>query len=243
MLETGQHEVSSFVTLTYDPEHHPADGSVSVSEAQMFLKRVRRRVGSLRYFIVGEYGERTWRPHYHAALFGVRDVGVVRAAWQKGHVHCSGMGVESARYLAGYVCKGLYSERGMRWQGKELRPEFARMSLRPGLGARSADAIGAFYRSREGSKVLASVGDVSAVVRQGLKLWPLGRYLRQRVKDSVGIDAESQSRLRQLSEGAALLDLDQEGLNARLELAQWKSGESLLKATAKYKRQSLERKL
>ena len=60
-------EASSFVTLTY------ADAPVSLSkrDCQLFLKRLRKRCGSFRYYLAGEYGEESGRPHYHACIFGL----------------------------------------------------------------------------------------------------------------------------------------------------------------------------
>ena len=65
------HPANCFVTLTYDEKHLPKDGSLCLEHVQLFLKRL--RFGSafpLRYFLCGEYGEKTSRPHYHICLFG-----------------------------------------------------------------------------------------------------------------------------------------------------------------------------
>ena len=40
-------------------------------DIQKFLKRLRKAYrGKLRYFVAGEYGEQTARPHYHMILYG-----------------------------------------------------------------------------------------------------------------------------------------------------------------------------
>lgn len=245
LLEAGQHSHSSYVTLTLDEEHNPDGRScVSVYEAQLFLKRLREAAGPFRYLLCGEYGERTWRAHYHAILFGLRDGCGVQDAWKKGHVHISGVGPESIAYVAGYCLKGAYNAAGMRWHNKGfLCPEFVTMSLKPGLGAAAADRISAFYVSEQGSALLSEHGDVSPVIRQGQQLWPLGRYLRGRVRQGCGIDAEKLSQVRQLNEAAQALQLDQAALN----LLSTKMGDrSLLsgyRAEARQKRKSLERKL
>ena len=71
-----------FITLTYDDEHLPADGSLRKSDFQKFMKRLRKEYSDRRisYFMCGEYGEENHRPHYHAVLFGVdfEDVQVLR---------------------------------------------------------------------------------------------------------------------------------------------------------------------
>jgi len=62
---------SSFITLTYDEFHVPYtdNGNLTLkkSDLQKFFKRV--RTPGLIFFAVGEYGSRTLRPHYHAAVF------------------------------------------------------------------------------------------------------------------------------------------------------------------------------
>ena len=75
-----------FVTLTYDNEHLPIQEFVDLDtgcivyvpsvykrDVQLFLKRLRKRlpVGSLRYYLISEYGSeyQTMRPHYHAMMF------------------------------------------------------------------------------------------------------------------------------------------------------------------------------
>jgi len=44
-------------------------------DVQLFVKRLRkdqdaRGLAKIRYYLVGEYGDQTKRPHYHAAIFG-----------------------------------------------------------------------------------------------------------------------------------------------------------------------------
>ncbi len=60
-----------FVTLTYDEEHVPKDMSVNKKHVQDFLKRLRKHFPpkDLRYYIVSEYGDHTFRPHYHGLFF------------------------------------------------------------------------------------------------------------------------------------------------------------------------------
>lgn len=107
----------------------------------------------------GEYGEQTKRPHYHAILFGhdfaedriqtvVNAHGNQRylsptltALWAKGETALSGVGQASAAYVAKYTLKRntadtlLYERKkdGYHWT---VRPQYAAMSLRPGIGAK-----------------------------------------------------------------------------------------------------------
>ena len=71
LLESTLHRHSCFVTLTYDETHLPKDNSLSVPHYQQFIKRLRRVTNKkIVYYIVGEYGDTTVRPHYHAIIFG-----------------------------------------------------------------------------------------------------------------------------------------------------------------------------
>lgn len=67
-------------------------------------------------------------------------------------------------------------------------PEFARMSLRPGLGHNAmhdlADVI-----LRLGLDV--SEADVPSALRRGSTVWPLGRYLHNKLREMTGTDAPS----------------------------------------------------
>ena len=82
MEELKNSESCYFLTLTYDDEHLPwefvnIDGEcVPVSmvckrDVQLFLKRLRKSIEpfKIRYFMVSEYGPKTFRPHYHMILF------------------------------------------------------------------------------------------------------------------------------------------------------------------------------
>lgn len=92
VLESKMFETNSFLTLTYRTEDLPEDWSVSKRELQLFLKRLRKKLGRrVRYFACGEYGETCFhcgkhitehkdadhdycpvigRPHYHLIIFG-----------------------------------------------------------------------------------------------------------------------------------------------------------------------------
>ena len=139
LLECMLHSNNVFVTLTYDEEHRPEDGSVSKRELQLFLKRFRKVHAPFRYFAVGEYGERTRRPHYHAILFGVSSISkpYIDLAWSRdssslGWTHVVPVAIQHARYIARYTVKKMTQE-GCYEDGRH--PEFSLMSRKPGVGA------------------------------------------------------------------------------------------------------------
>lgn len=73
--EKKYHPGSVFLTLTYDEDHVPKDGTLNKTDLQSFWKKLRFRnsdygKAKIKYFACGEYGDQTGRPHYHAALYG-----------------------------------------------------------------------------------------------------------------------------------------------------------------------------
>lgn len=161
MHESQLHESNVFITLTYDDEHLPSDGSLVYRHFQLFMKQLRKAKGKVRFYMCGEYGELNRRPHYHAILFGCdfpdktvwQRTGsgslIYRSAqleklWPRGHSSIGDVTFESAAYCARYVMKkvtGHRSEEAYRTVNSvtgeihQIEPEFCRMSLKPGIGA------------------------------------------------------------------------------------------------------------
>ena len=168
-----------FITLTYDDEHVPGmivktgeimrkvqytwkpgekrPDSVQIllyEDIQKFLKRLRKAYrGKLRYFVAGEYGEQTARPHYHMILYGWRPTDLenlykihhngyytskwLADLWGMGQIQIAQAVPETYRYVAGYVTKKMYEIDGKKaneyYELGQTKP-FACMSLKPGLG-------------------------------------------------------------------------------------------------------------
>lgn len=161
MHEASLHDENCFVTLTYARDALPPDGSLCYRDYQLFMKRLRKAKGPARFYMCGEYGPETLRPHYHACLFGVdfradrvpagkSGSGAVfyssaelEKLWKHGLVSVQDLTAETASYCARYIMKkalGQASEevyRRVRDDGEivPVEPEFARMSLQPGIGA------------------------------------------------------------------------------------------------------------
>lgn len=161
MHEASLHDQNCVVTLTYDDEHLPADGSLDKQAFPDFVRRVRRSGGKVRYFHCGEYGDREGRPHYHAALFGYdfpdKELGppsksgadqwlspALERLWPSGLCTIGCLNFESAAYIARYVTKKVTGQRAQEHYERvnpltgelvQVEPEFATMSRRPGIGA------------------------------------------------------------------------------------------------------------
>lgn len=231
MLESIQHAGSSFVTLTYADENlRTAAGrsgllgaSLQPKDFQDWLKRFRKEIAPLRirFFGVGEYGDESFRPHYHAALFGFApclygttrrernravaarccdNCRVVQRSWGRGDVELGTLEEGRAAYLAGYVLKKMTRSDDPRLEGR--LPEFARMSLRPGIGYSAMWEVADLMLRYDLERLPRSLA-------HGKKQWPLGRYLRGALKAMTGVDSsdvelsELAERLRPLREAAA----------------------------------------
>lgn len=159
MVRELEHRESSFVTLTYDDAHLPTDYGLQRRDLQLFFKRLRKR-HRFRYLAVGEYGDTSRRPHYHALLFGLDfaedRVEISRnqrgeslymseelaTTWKNGLCSVGALTRESAAYVARYAIKKVNGPKaeeayrrtrdGYEWQ---VAPEFIAASLKPGIGS------------------------------------------------------------------------------------------------------------
>lgn len=161
MHEAQRFEQNCFVTLTYAPGNLPADASLEHRDFQLFMKRLRKAVKRpVRFYMCGEYGDENLRPHFHACLFNVdfredrvyasksaSGFAVFESAqlskiWGLGRVSVQDLTRETASYCARYIMKkvlGPDSEKAYESIGDDgvivsRRPEYAAMSLKPGIG-------------------------------------------------------------------------------------------------------------
>lgn len=167
MDEARVHKQNCFLTLTYDDVCVPESGGLSTakepgrngqieSDIQLFMKRLRRKCGSLRFFQCGEYGEMNGRPHHHALIFGfdfpdrvfkfksasgcdVFTSKLLDELWGNGLCSVGDVTFDSAAYVARYVMKKVNGELADehyvdKSSGYVLPSEYVTMSRRPGLG-------------------------------------------------------------------------------------------------------------
>lgn len=171
MHEARMHDASMFITLTYDDAHLPVDRSLKYSDYVAFMKRLRKYASriaksdvsvskNVRFYMVGEYGGLTGRPHFHALIFGldfadklyfkrsgkssVYTSATLRKLWPLGNHWIGAVTFESAAYCARYCMDkvtGDIADAHYRFVDQETGeifqrvPEFNRMSLKPGIGA------------------------------------------------------------------------------------------------------------
>lgn len=172
-------KTSYFVTLTYNDDHLPLmiddDGqcqpTLDKSQIQRFLKRLRKANEKayfrstikekmplthfglkIRYFLIGEYGTKTGRPHYHLLIFGLpgnldTTNYLIKEAWKEkglsiGTCYIGSVSDQSINYVAGYVINPKESE--------QLRIcQFALMSRRPGIGGAYISKMKEWHNTNE----------------------------------------------------------------------------------------------
>jgi hypothetical protein len=122
------------------------------------MKRLRFNLHpkKIRYYAVGEYGEKTNRPHYHACIFGhaftekrtiLRQTPSllwtnpeIQEAWPFGHVSVGALTFATAQYTASYVTKKLRAKQQYVYIDETtgellaLEQPKAVMSLKPAIG-------------------------------------------------------------------------------------------------------------
>lgn len=219
LLELREYEYSYFITLTYDDSHLPEGGNLLKRDAQLFLKRLRKRVGKFRYFLCGEYGEKYGRAHYHAIIMSKEDfnlefgtdkkgqIVIVNSAFHKAwSLDNRSIGIVDvavipgredqrriASYVAGYVLKKLGVERE-----DSLEKEFTLMSRKPGIGFKQLSGIVSAVE-RYSTKPIEAGGENESIlymVRFDGKKWPVSRTLRNEMIKQMGGDIRSDDEKR-----------------------------------------------
>lgn len=204
LLEAATAAFSSFITLTIGVEDAKAEDYCTYLDkptVQRFLKRLREKIRpqTFRYLVVGEYGERRGRAHYHALVFSTAPLGetVVADAWGLGHVDFGDVQQESIDYCLAYVLKGssasdqLSDSERLR---RQSHPEFRLHSQ--GLG-RAALLHLCVPDPETGELVLQREFRVLG------RKWPVGRYLRQRHRGG-----ETAQRLKELRYSDPVVELE-----------------------------------
>lgn len=161
MHEAQMHKEKTFVTFTYDDDYLPIGGSLRYRDYQLFMMRLIKKFGPVRFYMCGEYGAQTFRPHYHSILFGVDfsdkvryrkgsdgtwlyDSAVLKKLWPWGDTCFGDVTFQSAAYVSRYcMAKVTGSAAAEHYKSVDLYtgealdrvPEFNRMSLKPGIGA------------------------------------------------------------------------------------------------------------
>lgn len=134
-----------FLTLTYEEEKLPR--GLQKHHMQNFWKKLRKQTThKIKHLTCGEYGDRTQRPHYHAAVLNlaIADLkkwdsennrsNTLEKLWAHGIVTVSELTPDRIKYVAGYVLKkaGYRKQIYCTEDGEELQGPYRNMSK--GLG-------------------------------------------------------------------------------------------------------------
>lgn len=186
--EASLHDSNYFLTLTYNDENLPPYNSLNKLHTQLFIKRLRKKFGSgIRFYLAGEYGDLTNRPHYHAIIFNLslpdlrfykenHDGSILRTSaildriWGHGECKVGAVSFESAAYVARYVLKKVRGKAASAHYGPRV-PEYATMSLKPGIGAR--------WYEKYASETYPS----DFIVSRGMRMRPPKSYDKRLEKD------------------------------------------------------------
>lgn len=206
MLEALCSADNAFVTLTYAPHPDPEKDAWSLrpEDHRNFMKAFRNALSPIkvRFYMVGEYGDRNGRPHFHYVFFGYppcrrarkqrggctcHSCSTLYNAWRRGFITNDPLTPQRARYVARYVIKKMTRFDDPRLKPNQ-HPEFSRKSLKPGVGFGVLDAL-AYAITRY--NLLTPQGDVPVTLRHGGTEWPLGRYLRRQLRLKLGLDERS----------------------------------------------------
>lgn len=221
MLESTLHVHNWFLTITYEDaflKYGEKDYSTLVSkDLQDFLKRLRielqrsgrlpvvldpdgKNSNAMRFYACGEYGDNTFRPHYHLLAFNLPlddlvlysrsplgdfyyNSSFLSKIWGKGHVVVGELTEQSAAYVARYCQKKVSKVIDYNYLG--IEKEFVRMSRNPGIAFDFVKEN--FHEIYEDDKIYLPKGKVAVPPRyfdlyaeaQGLETLPKIKYDRQ----------------------------------------------------------------
>lgn len=161
--EASLHKENSYITLTYNDENLPYNGSIDLTHFQLFIDRLRKTIlpKKIRYYHCGEYGDKTQRPHYHALIFGHEWTDLkyykdtkngdklytslqLNDTWGLGNCYIGAVTFKSAGYCARYIMKkqtGKNTQQHYQFidditgEIYDRAPEYSTMSRRPGIAA------------------------------------------------------------------------------------------------------------
>jgi len=122
-----------FTLLTYDNENQPLINNTPTlckRDIQLWMKKLRKEYSKfsdkqIRYYLVGEYGEKTKRPHYHAIIMNVEPAYqyLLEKTWSMGFVNPRPLlSTDGVFYTLKYISKPKSNNTS------EIQKEFSLMS-------------------------------------------------------------------------------------------------------------------
>lgn len=180
-IEYRKSNSAYFITMTYDQSKlvdylDEKTGELLPSlhkpHVQNFIKRVRKSQETflakhntenrqIRYYLCGEYGEKTKRPHYHMIIFNLETEikEKIPTLWGLGHVHIGTCNAKTIAYTTKYVMKDLKT------QPSFVQPPFSLMSKNPALGKSYINLNSTYHKKNLSSQVRNADGKFQAMPR------------------------------------------------------------------------------
>lgn len=96
------------------------------------IKLLEKKFPKIRYYLVGEYGTNTFRPHYHALIFNATETieNKIPDIWGLGSVDLGTVNPKSINYVADYV----QNKKVPKYRPKHKQHEFMLCSKKPIIG-------------------------------------------------------------------------------------------------------------
>lgn len=198
LMEYTETKKALFITLSYNEENVVWNGdkrTLCKKDGQDFLKRLRDHFypRKLRFYLCGEYGELTFRPHMHLVVFGIdlddfedkkiykiTKLGFVlyeseklNSIWSNGYAPFSAYSYRTGAYVARYITKKQKDPK-IFYEALNVLPPYATMSLKPGIGS-------AFYEKHKEEYLHSNklyVSDSNTSIEVGFP-----RYLKMKLEE------------------------------------------------------------
>ena len=176
-----------FVTLTYADSFLPRNSlgfpTFKIKDVQDFMKRLRKELSviqkdcphplHLRYFLIGEYGSKRGRPHYHAIFFNIPpNVDLYRLIfnkWKFGRISVSPLCEAQIGYCANY----------MYGKCEQIPYEYIDESNRLPVLTSRKPGIGAHYLT--GEVIDWHLKGLRSYYQEGDIRYPLPRYYKDKI--------------------------------------------------------------
>lgn len=166
-----------WLTLTYDNENVPVSNNgfmtLEKTHVQLYIKQVRnwyRNEGiplpKIKYYAVGEYGDKFKRPHYHVIVFNACEE-ALKFAWSRGNVWFGKLQAASANYTLKYMSKDPHKKKHLR---DDRVAEFSLMSKGMGMSFVTQEMID-WYRADPLNRHFIAIEDGKRI--------PMPRYYRK----------------------------------------------------------------
>lgn len=174
-------------------------------------------LSGIRYYAVGEYGEKSERPHYHALIFNLPHDLIepghadwMAQTWGKGNVHFGEVTIESISYTAKYMFKQYFRTP----KDDDRQKVFANMSQGIGKGYLTPEVI-QWHRTHENPMV----------INWDYKEQLMPRYYRERIWPSKWDQLRIGEKIRLAVEGEDIMtrldEMEQEWRRSQRDKMAW----------------------